>query len=232
MLLYILAYLGGILTILSPCILPVLPFVLARSDRPFISNGLPMLGGMALAFTAIASLAAVGGEWAVSANSGARIFALVLMAGFALLLLFPSLSERVMRPLVGWGERLSNRADKGSGLDTIAQAFGGVNVLDVPTAAVVPEVLVGGGIDAEHERLEIVGPFAVDFVDSVLHGNYEKKEDAVVGTSPGWLNGWSYGDGTVRPDRKIHNGLKMLNLRNTRHRSRRSDARRLPRRKN
>ncbi|WP_260483725.1 cytochrome c biogenesis protein DipZ [Sphingomicrobium flavum] len=117
MILYLLAYLGGILTILSPCILPVLPFVLARSDRPFISNGLPMLGGMALAFTAIASLAAVGGEWAVQANSLGRLFALALMAGFALLLLFPSLSERVMRPLVGWGERLSNRADKGgSGL--------------------------------------------------------------------------------------------------------------------
>ena len=78
MILYLLAYLGGILTILSPCILPVLPFVLARSDRPFISNGLPMLGGMALAFTAIASLAAVGGEWAVSANSGARIFEVIV----------------------------------------------------------------------------------------------------------------------------------------------------------
>ncbi len=27
-----LAYLGGVLTILSPCILPVLPFVFARAD--------------------------------------------------------------------------------------------------------------------------------------------------------------------------------------------------------
>ena len=34
MLLFAIAYLGGILTILSPCILPVLPFVFARSDRP------------------------------------------------------------------------------------------------------------------------------------------------------------------------------------------------------
>lgn len=116
MLLFLLAYLGGLLTILSPCILPVLPFVLARADKPFVSNGLPMLAGMATAFTAIASLAAVGGGWAVAANSGGRIVALVLMGGFALLLLFPHLSDRVMRPLVGWGEKLSNRADKGSGL--------------------------------------------------------------------------------------------------------------------
>lgn len=116
MLLFLLAYLGGLLTILSPCILPVLPFVLARADKPFVFNGLPMLAGMATAFTAIASLAAVGGGWAVAANSGGRIVALVLMGGFALLLLFPHLSDRVMRPLVGWGEKLSNRADKGSGL--------------------------------------------------------------------------------------------------------------------
>ena len=40
MILFVLAYLGGVLTIVSPCILPVLPFVFARADPPFISNGL------------------------------------------------------------------------------------------------------------------------------------------------------------------------------------------------
>ena len=35
MLLFALAYIGGVLTIASPCILPVLPFVFARADpRP------------------------------------------------------------------------------------------------------------------------------------------------------------------------------------------------------
>ena len=34
MLLFILAYLGGVLTIVSPCILPVLPFVFARAGQP------------------------------------------------------------------------------------------------------------------------------------------------------------------------------------------------------
>ena len=57
MTLLVLAYLGGVLTIASPCILPVLPFVFARADRPFISSGLPMLTGMAVTFAAIASLA-------------------------------------------------------------------------------------------------------------------------------------------------------------------------------
>ena len=38
MLLFVLSYLGGVLTILSPCILPVLPFVFARADQPFVQQ--------------------------------------------------------------------------------------------------------------------------------------------------------------------------------------------------
>jgi cytochrome c biogenesis protein CcdA/thiol-disulfide isomerase/thioredoxin len=112
MLLFLLAYLGGILTILSPCILPVLPFVFARADRPFLRNGLPLLGGMALTFAAVATLAAIGGEWAVTANSVGRWIALALLAAFALLLVFPALSDRAMRPLVGLGERLSAKGSE------------------------------------------------------------------------------------------------------------------------
>src|SRR5690242_7357428 len=50
MTLVVLAYLGGVLTIVSPCILPVLPFVFARADRPFLRSGLPMLAGMVVMF--------------------------------------------------------------------------------------------------------------------------------------------------------------------------------------
>ena len=35
MLIALLAFFGGMLTIVSPCILPVLPFVFARADRGF-----------------------------------------------------------------------------------------------------------------------------------------------------------------------------------------------------
>ena len=69
MFLLVLAYLGGVLTILSPCILPVLPFVFARSDRPFLRSGLPLLVGMTLMFAVVASLAAVGSQWVAQALS-------------------------------------------------------------------------------------------------------------------------------------------------------------------
>jgi hypothetical protein len=53
MLLFALVYLGGVLTILSPCIQPVLPFVFARAGRPFLRNGLPILAGMAASFALV-----------------------------------------------------------------------------------------------------------------------------------------------------------------------------------
>jgi cytochrome c biogenesis protein CcdA/thiol-disulfide isomerase/thioredoxin len=113
MFLLLLAYFGGILTILSPCILPVLPFVFARSDQPFRKSGLPLLAGMVVTFAAVASLATVGGGWAVRANQFGRIAALILFGVFGLTLLFSSLADRLSRPIVRLGNRLSQNSDAG-----------------------------------------------------------------------------------------------------------------------
>ena len=112
MLIFILAYLGGALTILSPCILPVLPFVFARSGQPFIKSSLPLLLGMAVMFALVATLAAVGGGWAVHANYYGRLAALLLLGLFALTLIFPALSDRLSRPLVALGNRIAQSADQ------------------------------------------------------------------------------------------------------------------------
>jgi cytochrome c biogenesis protein CcdA/thiol-disulfide isomerase/thioredoxin len=109
MLFLVLAYLGGILTILSPCILPVLPFVFARADRSFMRSTLPLLAGMAATFALVATLAAVGGGWAVRANAIGRWAALILLALFGIALVFPSVSDRLTRPLVALGSRMSER---------------------------------------------------------------------------------------------------------------------------
>ncbi|MGZ2749840.1 cytochrome c biogenesis protein DipZ [Burkholderia stagnalis] len=112
MLLIVLAYLGGVLTILSPCILPVLPFVFARADQPFRRTGLPLLVGMALTFAIVATLAAVGGGWAAQANQAGRWAALALLAVFGLTLLLPRLAEHLTRPLVAAGNRLTGLAQR------------------------------------------------------------------------------------------------------------------------
>src|SRR5688500_3474306 len=110
MLLFALAFLGGVLTIASPCILPVLPFVLTRTGVPFRRGALPLLVGMALTFALVASLAAVGGSWVVSANQWGRWLAIALMFVFGLALLLPSLADRLARPVVAAGNRLSTSA--------------------------------------------------------------------------------------------------------------------------
>lgn len=113
MVLLLLAYLGGVLTILSPCILPVLPFVFARADRPFLRNGLPMLAGMAVTFALVATLAAVGGGWAVHANQLGRVIALVVLALLGLTLVSARLARWLARPLVALGNRWSRRDAQG-----------------------------------------------------------------------------------------------------------------------
>jgi cytochrome c biogenesis protein CcdA/thiol-disulfide isomerase/thioredoxin len=125
MVLFVLAYLGGVLTIVSPCILPVLPFVFARAGQPFLKSTLPMLVGMAATFAAVATLAAVGGGWAVQANQYGRFAAMALLAVFGIILLFPALSDYLTRPLVSLGAKLSQSADRGSrgGGSTIAASL-------------------------------------------------------------------------------------------------------------
>ena len=115
MVLLVLAFLGGVLTILSPCILPVLPFVFARADQPFVRSGLPLLTGMAITFALVASLATVGGSWAVHANQYGRFAAMALLALFGLTLIFGGLADRLTRPLVALGDRLSANASGQSG---------------------------------------------------------------------------------------------------------------------
>lgn len=108
MVLPIIAYLGGVLTILSPCILPVLPFVFARAGQPFLKSTLPMLVGMAMTFAVVATLAAVGGGWAVHANEYGRYLAIALLAVFGVTLLSPRAAEILTRPIVRFGNRLLN----------------------------------------------------------------------------------------------------------------------------
>jgi cytochrome c biogenesis protein CcdA/thiol-disulfide isomerase/thioredoxin len=109
MLLYLLAFVGGVLTIVSPCILPVLPFVFSRADQPFRRSGLPLLVGMAATFAAVAGIATFAGTWVVRANQIGRILAIVVFAVLGLALLFPSLAEYLARPLVRLGGRVQGQ---------------------------------------------------------------------------------------------------------------------------
>lgn len=116
MLIYLLAFVGGVLTILSPCILPVLPFVFARADQPFRRSGLPLLVGMALTFSVVAIAAAFGGHWVARLNQGGRYVAMLIFLVLGVSLLFPSIAEALTRPLLRAGGKLQGGPSVESGI--------------------------------------------------------------------------------------------------------------------
>lgn len=114
MTLAIAAFVAGMLTVLSPCILPVLPFVFARNNRPFAQGSLPLLAGLVASFALVASLGAVAGAWAVQLNLVGRWAALAALALFGASLLSPRLTAWWSAPLVRAGERLAATQDRSS----------------------------------------------------------------------------------------------------------------------
>src|SRR6204780_4868520 len=112
MLLYLLAFVGGVLTIVSPCILPVLPFVFSRADQPFRRSGLPLLAGMAITFALVAAVATFAGAWVVRANQIGRLLAMVIFGVLGLALLFPGIAEFLSRPFVRLGGRVQGQGDE------------------------------------------------------------------------------------------------------------------------
>ena len=123
MMVVLLVYIGGVLSILSPCILPVIPFVFARGDQPFVHSGLPLLLGMAMTFAGVASLAAVAGGWAVDASQYGRYVALAVLALFALTMMSDRLATFLTRPAVVIGDRLSGSLGKTIGRSSFAASF-------------------------------------------------------------------------------------------------------------
>ena len=104
----LLAFLGGVLTILSPCILPVIPLVFARANRELRREVIPMLGGLAVAFTSTTMLATVAARWLLLASEVGRYAALVLLGAVGLSLLSTRFAGYVSRPVVLLGGALVN----------------------------------------------------------------------------------------------------------------------------
>ncbi len=144
MLILALAYIGGVLTILSPCVLPVLPFVFARPGVPFRRGALPILLGMAVTFAILSALAASGGAWLVGVNQAGRYAAMALLLVMGVALISPALSARLMRPFASLGERLQRRADMAGGIPGSALLGVAVGFLWAPCAGPILGLLLAG----------------------------------------------------------------------------------------
>jgi cytochrome c biogenesis protein CcdA/thiol-disulfide isomerase/thioredoxin len=106
LLVHLAAFAGGVLTIFSPCILPVLPFAFSRAGRSFRLETLPMLAGLVGAFVLVAIAGTIGSAWVASATDAGRIAALVVLAFAGLSLLSERISAAIALPFVLLGNRL------------------------------------------------------------------------------------------------------------------------------
>ena len=108
MIFILITYVAGVLTILSPCILPVLPFVFARSGQPFLKSSFPLLVGLCTTFALLSAIAITGGEWVANANQWGRYFSILLLSIFGLSMIFPEVAEKLMSPLVKLGSKIGS----------------------------------------------------------------------------------------------------------------------------
>jgi len=142
---YLIAFVGGLLTVLSPCILPVVPFLFAGAQRQR-SSVLLTLVGMALTFALISSLAVVSSEWVIQASNSGRHVALGVMALFALSLISARVGDWLARPFVWLGNRLDPDMRKKSGPLTSLMLGVATGLLWAPCAGPILGVILTGAM--------------------------------------------------------------------------------------
>ncbi|MEA5501768.1 cytochrome c biogenesis protein CcdA [Halotia wernerae UHCC 0503] len=113
------AVLAGGLSILSPCVLPLLPIVFAAANGEARFGGFALAGGLALSFAASGLFVATIGHAAGLDADAMRVFGAVLMLGFAAILAIPRLQEAAVAGLAPVGgfvaARIEGRAMQGFG---------------------------------------------------------------------------------------------------------------------
>ncbi len=119
-----LAFAAGLLTILSPCILPLAPIVVAAASAKDRRYPFALAGGLALTFAIVGGgLAAFGVE--IGAIAGIRVAAAAIMIAMGLLLVVPRAADAIEQRLAGFGalsQRLGDRLPNGG---LIGQALAG-----------------------------------------------------------------------------------------------------------
>ena len=152
MLFYLLAFVGGVLTIASPCILPVLPFVFSRADQPFRRSGLAAAGGDGGDVCGGGGRGDVCGRMGCARKSDWKKSGDHCFCGAWTDAAVAGLAEYLSRPFVRLGGRVQGRKRRGAEYWTIAVtgSFHGIAVGAVRRAD--SGIDFGGGGTARTER--------------------------------------------------------------------------------
>ncbi len=123
---YILGYAAGLLTLINPCVLPILPIVLATALQAGRAGPAAVAAGLSVSFVALGLFVSVAGRSlgitdATLANAGA-----VLMILFGLVLLVPRFSESFATATAGMSARADAQIDATDRSGLTGQFIGGL----------------------------------------------------------------------------------------------------------
>jgi len=112
-----LAFLAGLLSILSPCVLPLVPIVLGAAVAAHAFGAFALAGGLAVSFTLLGLLLALVG-FGLGIDAGVfRMAAAAIMIALGAVLLVPAWQARLAAaggPVAGWADqRLGGFASSG-----------------------------------------------------------------------------------------------------------------------
>ncbi|GAC1647606.1 MAG: hypothetical protein NVS4B3_01910 [Gemmatimonadaceae bacterium] len=163
----LLVFLGGVLTILSPCILPVVPLVFSRSGRSVGRELVPMLLGLAVAFTCAALIATTTARWLLVASAASRDAALLVLGLVGVTLLSTRAAEWFTRPMTRAGAALLGRRPPGGG-STIRNATIGaaIGLLWAPCAGPILGLVIA--LAAASGRLRATALFLTFALGAVM----------------------------------------------------------------
>ena len=141
---YVLGYAAGLLTLINPCVLPILPIVLATALQAGRLGPLAVAGGLSVSFVALGLLvSALGRSLGITEESIANAGA-VLMILFGLVLLVPRLSESFATATAGFSARADAEIDNTDRNGLTGQFVGGMLLGAVWSPCIGPTL--GGAI--------------------------------------------------------------------------------------
>ena len=141
---FILAYAAGLLTLINPCILPVLPIVLVGSLNASRAGPVALAMGLSVSFVAFGVLVtAFGSTIGLTQDRLAQIGAIVMIA-FGLVLLIPALSGRFEKATASMAANADQRMNTVNHNSLRGQFIGGLLLGTVWSPCIGPTL--GGAI--------------------------------------------------------------------------------------
>ncbi len=156
-------YLAGLLTLINPCVLPVLPIVLASSLQGHRFGPVATAAGMSVSYVGLGLfVASIGPTLGIYDDTIPRIAALV-MVGFGLVMLVPRLSERFAMATAGFASSADMTMNDIPTTSLTGQFIGGILLGAVWSPCIGPTLGAAIGLASSGDGIAQAGAIMLAF---------------------------------------------------------------------